>query len=158
MARKWTPATDEEFERQFEAAGREGEEADRIEPRATRVSHDRERRMLLVELRSGCLFGIPLDRVPGLRGATDAQLAAVRVSSSGDGLLWDELDAHVSLTGLMEQALNLREWAPRYLGQRKSEAKADAARKNGLKGGRPRKPESAAKTLPRRSGKQGTGL
>jgi hypothetical protein len=38
----------------------------------------------------------------------------------------------------MADALNLREWAPRIMGQVRSEAKARAARKNGLKGGRPR--------------------
>jgi hypothetical protein len=62
----------------------------------------------------------------------------VRISPSGDGLHWDELDAHLSLTGLMVEALNLREWAPRFMGARKSEAKAAAARQNGAKGGRPR--------------------
>jgi hypothetical protein len=63
----------------------------------------------------------------------------VRISPSGDGLHWDDLDAHASLTGLMAGALNLREWAPRILGQVRSEAKARAARANGAKGGRPRR-------------------
>jgi hypothetical protein len=44
----------------------------------------------------------------------------------------------VSLKGLIMGALNLREWAPRIMGQTRSEAKARAARKNGRKGGRPR--------------------
>jgi hypothetical protein len=52
----------------------------------------------------------------------------------------------------VETAFNLREWAPRYLGQMRSEAKARAARENGLKGGRPRKRASPLKAVSRRAG------
>ena len=48
----------------------------------------------------------------------------------------------------MARLLNLREWAPRLMGQTRSEAKARAARENGLKGGRPRKAGSIPGTLP----------
>lgn len=113
-------------------------EADRIEPRANTVGYDPRKGLILVELRSGFAFGFPPERVPGLAGTSARQLAAVRVSPSGDGLHWEELDVHVSLTGLMSEALNLREWAPRVMGQVRSEAKARAARLNGMKGGRPR--------------------
>jgi hypothetical protein len=66
-------------------------------------------------------------------------LGDVRISPSGDGLHWDDLNVDASLTGLIAEALNLREWAPRLMGQARSEAKARAARLNGLKGGRPRR-------------------
>jgi hypothetical protein len=66
-----------------------------------------------------------------------SNFGTARISPSGDGLHWDDLDVDVSLTGLMTRALNLREWAPRIMGQVRSEAKASAARRNGLKGGRP---------------------
>jgi hypothetical protein len=94
---------------------------------------------VLVELCDGCVFGFPPERVPGLEEATRPQLSNVRISPSGDGLHWDDLDAHASLTGLVAEALNLRSWAPRIMGQISTEAKARAARKNGLKGGRPRR-------------------
>ncbi|CAN5846279.1 hypothetical protein BH23GEM5_BH23GEM5_15800 [soil metagenome] len=111
--------TDEQFARQNEMAVRNAREADRVEPRADLVSYDPE-------------------RGPGLEGASPEQLSAVRISPSADGLHWTELDVHLSLTSLMAEALNLREWAPRYMGQTRSEAKAKAARVNGAKGGRPR--------------------
>jgi hypothetical protein len=130
--------TNADFERQNEAAIREAREADRIEPRANTVSYDSQKGVVVVELRSGFVFGFPPERVAGLEGTAAEQLANVRVSPSGDGLHWEELDTHVSLTGLMSEALNLREWAPRFMGQARSEAKARAARLNGLKGGRPR--------------------
>jgi len=139
MARNWVPASDEAFALQNEAAVREAREAGCVEPRAERVSYDAERGLVLVELKSGFVFGFAPERVSGLAGAGREALEAVRISPSGDGLHWDGLDAHVSLTGLMEHALNLREWAPRYLGAIKSEAKARAARENGAKGGRPRR-------------------
>ncbi len=128
-----------EFERQNELAIREAREADRIEPRAQAVTYDARRGLVVVELRSGFAFGFPPERVAGLEGATAGKLATGRVSPSGDGLHWDDLDVHASLTGLMSEALNLSEWAPRLMGQVKSAAKARAARANGLKGGRPRR-------------------
>jgi hypothetical protein len=139
------------FERENEAAVREGREADRIEPRASAACYDAARGLILVELRSGFAFAFPPDRVPGLNQRAARDLGTVRISPSGDGLHWDELDVDVSLTGLMAEALNLREWAPRFMGQVRSEAKARAARLNGLKGGRPRqgtRPSRKAKKAP----------
>ena len=155
MARKWTAATDESFARQNEAAVREAREAERIEPRADFVSYDAGRGMVLVEMKNGFVFGFAPERAPGLAGASPEQLSSVRISPGGDGLHWDELDAHLSLGGLVETAFNLREWAPRYLGQMKSEAKARASRENGAKGGRPRKRTTALKTVSRRAGVKG---
>jgi hypothetical protein len=136
----------DDFERQNEAAVREGREADRIEPRASAVRYDAGRGLILVELRSGFAFGFPPERVQGLETGSAKQLAEVRISPSGDGLHWDALGVDVSLTGLMADALNLREWAPRYMGQARSEAKARAARLNGLKGGRPRRTSATKKS------------
>jgi len=121
-----------------QAAIRRAREADRIEPRAQGATYDPKRDLVLVTLTSGFAFGFPPQALDALQGATGEELSQVRISPSGDGLHWDGLDVDVSLTGLMIQALNLREWAPRILGQIRSEAKARAARKNGMKGGRPR--------------------
>lgn len=129
---------DDAFLAQNEAAVREAREADRIEPRANAALYDAERGLVLVELRNGFAFGFPPERVVGLQDASAAELSDVRISPSGDGLHWDDLNVDVSLTGLMADAFNLREWAPRFMGQSRSEAKARAARLNGLKGGRPR--------------------
>jgi hypothetical protein len=136
MAKK--PRTDAEFERQNEQAIRAAREADQVEPRAAAVTYERDQALVLVHLRSGVAFGFPPERIPGLEKAKHEQLASVRISPSGDGLHWDKLDVHASLTGLIAETLSLREWAPRIMGQIRSEAKSRAARKNGLKGGRPR--------------------
>lgn len=138
MAKQVHP-DDDDFERQNERATREARKADRVEPRAHAVRYEAENALVFVELRGGYAFGFPPERVPGLENANAEQLSNIRISPSGDGLHWDDLDAHASLTGLMVDALNLREWAPRIMGQIRTEAKARAARANGLKGGRPRK-------------------
>jgi hypothetical protein len=140
--------TQEDFEQRNETAVREAREADRIEPRANTVAYDAQRGLILVELRSGFAFGFPPERILGLEGATAQDLADVRISPSGDGLHWDDLSVDASLTGIVAEALNLREWAPRFMGQARSEAKAKAARLNGLKGGRPRR---AAKSSRKKS-------
>lgn len=149
---KPTGTGETEFNRQNEHAIRAAREADRVEPRATAVTYDRDQALVLVHLRSGFTFGFPPERVPGLEKATHKQLSNVRISPSGDGLHWDNADVDASLTGLMAEALNLREWAPRIMGQIRSEAKAKAARKNGLKGGRPRSSTKRSTSSKRASG------
>lgn len=135
---KKTGTGESEFNRQNEQAIRAAREADEVEPRATALTYDPDQALVLVHLRSGFAFGFPPERIPGLGKATRKQLSNVRISPSGDGLHWDDIDVDASLTGLMADALHLRDWAPRIMGQIRSEAKAQAARKNGLKGGRPR--------------------
>ncbi|MBA3341919.1 MAG: DUF2442 domain-containing protein [Gemmatimonadaceae bacterium] len=134
---------DSGFELEYEAATREGRDADRVEPRAVSAAYDAPRGQVVVELRSGFAFGFSPRHVHGLERASAKQLAAVRVSPSGDGLLWDNLDVQASVTGLIAESLNLREWAPRFMGQARTAAKARAARLNGRKGGRPRKTAKA---------------
>jgi len=134
-----TGARDLEGVSQHRRAIREARAADRVEPRAHAVMYRSEQALILVRLRSGCAFGFTPEQVPGLKDASTEQLSNVRISPSGDGLHWDDLDVHVSLTGLMEDALNLREWAPRIMGRVRSDAKTRAARANGQKGGRPRR-------------------
>jgi hypothetical protein len=82
------------FDRQNEQAIRAAREADRFEPRATAITYDQDQVLVLVHLRSGFIVGCPPERTPGLEGATATQLAKAEISPSGDGLHWDELDAH----------------------------------------------------------------
>jgi len=140
-----------EFDQQNEQAIRAAREADLIEPRAAAVRYDSGQALALVQLRSGFAFGFPPERIPGLEGATKKRLSSCRISPSGDGLHWDNVDVHASLTGLISDAVHLREWAPRIMGQIRSEAKAKAARKNGLKRGHPRS-SSKRSTSSRSSG------
>ena len=104
--------------------------------------YDAARDVLDLEFRSGGLITIPRRVVPGLGGASPSALDAVRVSPAGDALSWHSLDVDVYVPGLVERVFGTRLFA-RATGQRgglrRSTAKADAARANGAKGGRPRK-------------------
>jgi hypothetical protein len=131
--------TDEEILAQIPAAEARAREEALVEPRAAAARYDHESGRILVELTNGCIFGfIPLG-VNGLRGATPEQLAAVEVLIGGEGLHWEEMDADVSVPGLIAHRLNLAAWAPKFMGERTSAAKSAASRANGAKGGRPRR-------------------
>jgi hypothetical protein len=91
-------------------------------------------------------MAIPPAMIPGLESASQANLGAVEVSPAGDALSWPSLDVDVYVPGLVERAFGTRLFAAatgRRGGRRKSKAKAEAAKANGAKGGRPRKRLSA---------------
>lgn len=134
-----TSPTDAEIEAGIPAARKRAKEAARIEPRADSAWYDREDRLVVMKLANGCRFGFAPSEGRGLENATPEQLSRVEVQAGGSALHWEELDADISVPGLVARLLNLQEWAPRYLGAITSEKKAAAVRENGKKGGRPRK-------------------
>lgn len=54
-----------------------------------------------VDLQDGRTIGVPLAWFPRLLDATAEQRQAVRVSASGQGLHWEELDEDISVEGLL---------------------------------------------------------
>lgn len=109
------------------------------EPRVTGARYDHATSRVLVELSNGCLFGFPVWMVPGTSRATPDELERMELEPFGEAVLWTEINADVHVTGLMLSTLNVKTWAAKYLGSATSPAKAEAARENGKKGGRPRK-------------------
>jgi len=140
MARDRDPLTDEEVERQIESARRDSSITDPDAPRAASARYDRRKRRIEIELRDGWMFGVPADGVQGLDGATDDERAGLEVVGNGYALHWDDIDVHYTVAGLLAGRLGSRIWMQehaRRAGRATSEAKARAARRNGLKGGRP---------------------
>lgn len=113
--------------------------------RAESARYDASTGFVMLTLTNGYLFGFPAAGVPGLEKATHKQRAALELSPSGAGVHWDELDADISVPGLLADAIG-REASMSALaragGSVSSDAKAAAARANGAKGGRPRKKET----------------
>jgi len=109
------------------------------EPRAKSVRYDRRSRRVVVNLTNGSVFAFPARLVQGLDDVSDDDLAAVVVEGAGFGLRWSKQDIDISIPGLLAGVFGTRSHMARLAGRTTSVAKAEAARANGAKGGRPRK-------------------
>ena len=128
---------------QIDAALERGRETSLREPRAAAACYDRQAERVVVELTNGCTFAFPPRLAQGLEAATDDQLSQVEVLGAGFGLHWEELDADLSIPGLLAGLFGTRAHMARQAGRATSPAKAAAARANGAKGGRPRRAAGA---------------
>ena len=128
---------------QFDAAIARGQISDATEPRATKVRYDQRRDRIIVDLSNGCFFAFPPRLGQGLENATGDQLADVTILGVGYALHWSDLDVDLSIQGLLAGIFGTRSHMARLAGQTTSPAKAQAARNNGAKGGRPRKVTAA---------------
>lgn len=131
--------SDAEIDSQIPSArAREGA-AYRAGLRATTAHYDATTERIVLELSNGVAFAFPAKHVRGLANASPAQRAALALSPSGSGVIWDDLNADISVPGLLAATFR-RSGVARLLGGLggavKSEAKTNAARANGKKGGR----------------------
>lgn len=90
---------------------------------------------------------LPVKKYAELAQLSLSELGRIEIGLGGSALRLDERDLHVSIAGLVSASKPLMELASTVIaarnGSRSSAAKALAARTNGQKGGRPRKPVSA---------------
>jgi hypothetical protein len=112
-------------------------------PTAVAAHYDRGRGRVVIRLSTGLEVMFPPRDAQGLETATPAQLDTIEISPSGLGLHFPKLDADLYLPALLEGLLGSKSWMAARLGgqggRAKSEEKAAAARRNGRKGGRPRR-------------------
>ena len=132
-------------EQEFQAAVLRGEET-RRNGYAVSAEYDAHQNRLVVGLSSGVIIMVPVHLLEGLAEARAEDLAEIEISPAGLGLHWPRLDADVYVPALMQGVFGTRRWMAAQLGasggRATSKAKADAARANGRKGGRP--PRSAS--------------
>jgi hypothetical protein len=125
------------------ARARVAGEARRQDPSAVvEAAYDAAQEVIRVGFRSGGTMFIPARFVPELENQPTALLKQLDISPAGDAISWRALDVDVYVPGLVEHAFGTRLFAAangRRGGQRRTKAKAAAARLNGAKGGRPRK-------------------
>jgi hypothetical protein len=136
--RSWIRA---ELKKNYDKANRTGREAGRTEPRAADARYMPGSRHLRVRLTNGASLSLPVSIIPELRNGTPAQLAGIEILPGGDGLNWEALDFTISVPGLFASLFGRSVWMSelgRRGGTRSTLAKAEAARRNGLRGGRPR--------------------
>ena len=114
---------------------------------ACSARYDARKKLIVIALENGSSFSFPPALAQGLGHATATELAEIEISPQGTGLHWPLLDADLTVEGLLAGLFGSRSWMRAHAakaGRVKSEAKAQAAKTNGAKGGRPRKASSAS--------------
>ncbi len=110
---------------------------------AVAARYDRPTARIVVALNTGVEIAFPPRLAEGLSEADADNLADIEISAAGLGLHWPRLDADLYVPALLQGVFGSKRWMAAQLGaaggQARSPAKADAARENGRKGGRPRK-------------------
>ncbi len=133
----------DEFDAMIVDAERRGRQSLADEPRAQIARYDAASRRVVVELTNGCSFAFPARMAEGLGDASDDELADIEILGLGYGLHWESRDVDLSVPGLLAGLFGAKRYMDRMRAARAggatSAAKSDAARRNGLKGGRPRK-------------------
>lgn len=127
-------------EAEFAAATRAGEAERAGRPVPSSVRFDRASGRIVVEFTNGAAFMVPARQLQGLEKASDAELEDVSLLGE-TGLHWDALDVDFRISSLMAGVFGNARFmeAARKGGEARSEAKTAAARRNGQKGGRPRR-------------------
>jgi hypothetical protein len=124
-------------------AERRGAEMLETEPRARTARFDAASGRIVVDLSNGCSFAFPARLAQGLEDASPNALVEVEVLDQVYGLHWEKLDVDLSVPGLLTGLFGAKAFMDRQraarAGASTSQAKADAARQNGRKGGRPAK-------------------
>lgn len=105
------------------------------------VKYNASRDALHLTLSSGITLSIPRSQIGELTNATRVQLAALYPGFGGEAISLDALDVDISVAGLLDELFGrtIRVDLGRRAGKVTTLAKARAARKNGRKGGRPKK-------------------
>lgn len=136
---EWNDMTAHWSDAQIEAAEARGREMFKHEPRAEAARYDAKSGRVIIDLTNGATFAFPTRLAEGLADASPEDLADIEVSPYGFGLHWPKLDVDYTVPGLVSGIFGTARWMAARAGRTTSEAKAAAARRNGTKGGRPRK-------------------
>jgi hypothetical protein len=87
-----------------------GERHRHVEPVATSARYDAARHRIVVLLTGGLEIAFDPDTTQGLEKANSAQLSRIEISPSGLGLHWPDLDADLSVPGLLEGRFGSDKW------------------------------------------------
>jgi hypothetical protein len=111
------------------------------DPRVIRARYETKGDLVSLDFADGLKVLIPRRLLQGLDRASQSQLSKIEIVGNGTGLHWPLLDIDHYALGLLQHRLGTKRWM-NEIGRRgglvKSKAKSEAARRNGLKGGRPR--------------------
>jgi len=126
---------------QIDAAIARARQFEARDPRVVNAQYQAKEDLVSLCLSDGVRVSIPRKQLQGLERANKSQLSKIGIVGNGTGLHWPLLDVDHYVLGLLQHRFGTKRWMNeigRRGGLAKSEAKTKAARKNGLKGGRPR--------------------
>jgi hypothetical protein len=95
----------------------------------------------VLNLNNGEQLVLQREKLEGLQHATEAQLANFEVDMLSTALRWPDLDVDLYIPALRKGVFGTKKWMSelgRAGGRATTAAKAQAARQNGAKGGRPK--------------------
>jgi hypothetical protein len=125
----------------FDAARRAGE-LEAQECGAHGAYYDAHTRRLVISLPGEMQLTFPPYAVQGLDTASEDDLRNIELVDDGLGLRIERLDLDISIPGLLKGLRGSPSWMASHLGRAGGSAstlkKAEAARENGKRGGRPR--------------------
>ena len=112
-----------------------------IETSLERVSYAPKRDAIMLHLSTGALVEFSSLAVKELKGLSQAQLQALKPDNAGLTLSLRDLDIDIYLPGLLSEVLGVKSGAllGRKGGTSRSSAKQRASKRNGRRGGRPKK-------------------
>lgn len=127
---------------EIDAAIARGKAYEQFRPRAVAAAYREQADVIAIRLATGVELLIPRSLLQGLENASAKDLRRLEVVGHGSGLHWGSLDVDHYVPSLIEGIFGNRRWMSeigKKGGSVRSKTKAAAARKNGRKGGRPRK-------------------
>jgi hypothetical protein len=110
------------------------------DPVAQSVEHIPGLSLLIVRLSNGRRLALPIEDVQGLGRATHEQIQNYELLGRGTGISFPDLDVDLYVPALIEGVYGNRRWMAqlgKMGGRARTEAKRQAAKANGAKGGRP---------------------
>ena len=111
-------------------------------PHAVSARHDAVRDRIVVELSTGIEISFSPKQAQGLEAARADELSEIEITPSSLGLHFPKIDADIYVPALLEGVLGSAKWMAGQMGRiggaARSASKAQAARENGKRGGRPR--------------------
>lgn len=127
--------------REINSATARAREFEAYDPRVARVLYESKEDLVSLYFADGLKVSIPRKHLQGLERASPSQLSKIEIVGNGTGLHWPLLDVNHYVLGLLQHRFGTQRWM-NEIGRRgglvRSAAKAKAARRNGVKGGRPR--------------------
>ena len=113
---------------------------------ATAAQYDKAAKRIVVELAKSASLMIPVHLIQGLQAATAKELSQIEILGMGSGLYWPQLEADISVAGLLQGIFGSKTWMTelgRASGKVTSEKNQAAAQANGKLGGRPKTKEAS---------------